>query len=80
MKNTRKNAKERLSIIASTYCNNLNFGNGYNYVGLRIRITSYPKWSERYTNKESYDDLDFGIVVIDKKIASIDVFKQYVLD
>ena len=66
---------DKLVKIASAFCNDIDgIKQNYKYVAIRIRVITFPKWSERYNHENSIKDFEIGMYPIDKKIVPIGLF------
>lgn len=65
---------DRLVKIASAFCNDIEALDEYSYVAIRIRVKSFPAWSERYEDEVAINDYDIGTYPIDKSIVPMGLF------
>jgi hypothetical protein len=68
---------DKIVKISSAFCNAISTTDqlDYHYFSARLRIFTFPPWSERNTGKKVFQDIDLGIHPINKNIASFDVFR-----
>lgn len=73
----RKSQRDKLEKIGSAFCNatGATDKNDYHYFAGRLRIITFPPWSERKTGKKTVMDIDLGIHPINRAIASFGVFR-----
>lgn len=70
----RQKAEVQLISIASAFVKDLAIKNNYNFIALRVRITSYSPWSKRNERKPSFIDIDLGVFLLNNNVEASGVF------
>ena len=65
--------KNFIEIASSAYC--LGVNEKTKQIALRIRHAAIVKWSERYTAKRQFEDVDVGVFPIDKNVLPVKFYR-----